>query len=178
MHTASPKPGEEGLREPQEEASPSQEGQGADPDGQTFRETSVVQESAEAEVGQPAGACHGLDGSSGHGEGHRQAEARFRLHTAHRAISPPRTLTQEDPGDNQITLEEITQMVSQASQGPKITARAADQAGPSRMGSPGQPEQSSRNVSGPGPGGLAFEVRCWWSRAPLATSGDGPSCLF
>lgn len=24
----------------------------------------------------------------------------------------PRTLTQEDPGDNQITLEEITQMVS------------------------------------------------------------------
>lgn len=178
MHTASPKPGEEGLREPQEEALPSQEGQGADPDGQTFREMSVVQESAEAEVGQPAGACHGLDGSSGHGEGHRQAEARFRLHTAHRAISPPRTLTQEDPGDNQITLEEITQMVSQASQGPKITARAADQAGPSRMGSPGQPEQSSRNVSSPGPGGLAFEVRCWWSRAPLATSGDGPSCLF
>lgn len=26
----------------------------------------------------------------------------------------PRTLTQEDPGDNQITLEEITQMVSGA----------------------------------------------------------------
>lgn len=28
--------------------------------------------------------------------------------------SVPRTLTQEDPGDNQITLEEVTQMVSQA----------------------------------------------------------------
>lgn len=163
------KPGDEGLRESQEEASPSQEGQGADPDGQTVRETSV---------GQPAGACHVLDGSSGHGEGDRRAEARFRLHMAHRAISPPRTLTQEDPGDNQITLEEITQMVSQASQGPKITPQAADQAGPSHMGSLGQPEQSSRNVSGPGPGGPAFEVRCWWSRAPLATSGDGPSCLF
>uniref|UniRef100_A0A667HQE9 Ras protein specific guanine nucleotide releasing factor 1 n=1 Tax=Lynx canadensis TaxID=61383 RepID=A0A667HQE9_LYNCA len=31
-------------------------------------------------------------------------------HGAHRAVSPPRTLTQDDPGDNQVTLEEITQM--------------------------------------------------------------------
>lgn len=32
--------------------------------------------------------------------------------TGAHTLSLPRTLTQEDPGDNQITLEEITQMVS------------------------------------------------------------------
>lgn len=36
------------------------------------------------------------------------------LRGAHCAFSSPRTLTQDDPGDNQITLEEITQMVRRA----------------------------------------------------------------
>lgn len=45
----------------------------------------------------------------GDGAGHPGGEGDG---VAHRAVSSPRTLTQEDPGDNQVTLEEIMQMVS------------------------------------------------------------------
>lgn len=68
------------------------------------------------------------------GGGARGGEAGYGLHGAHCAILSPRTLTQEDPGDNQITLEEIMQMVSRA---------AAGRAIPSRTGSPGRLEQSA-----------------------------------
>lgn len=50
----------------------------------------------------------------GVGRGLPEGKGCHQLLGAHHSLSPPRTLTQDDPGDNQITLEEITQMVSQA----------------------------------------------------------------
>ena len=50
----------------------------------------------------------------GAGRGLPEGKGCHQLLGAHHSLSPPRTLTQDDPGDNQITLEEITQMVSQA----------------------------------------------------------------
>lgn len=48
------------------------------------------------------------------GRGLPKGKGCHQLLRAHHSLSPPRTLTQDDPGDNQITLEEITQMVSRA----------------------------------------------------------------
>lgn len=61
-----------------------------------------------AEQRQQGGLCAAV------GRGLPEGKGCHQLLGAHHSLSPPRTLTQDDPGDNQITLEEITQMVSRA----------------------------------------------------------------
>lgn len=99
----------EELREPQEGASPIQEGQGAESlQASMTREGQGGSWPWKWQSRDRGGLCVGA------GRGLPEGKGCHQLLEAHHSLSPPRTLTQDDPGDNQITLEEITQMVSQA----------------------------------------------------------------